>query len=69
MTAVVPPPTASAVADPGAYVPRLPVPTPTPLEACDAAVAELRAAADRWAGTNPRASGTCSARCCARRPP
>jgi hypothetical protein len=35
-------------AGPHPFVPRLPVPPPTPLEACDAAVAEVRAAADRW---------------------
>ncbi len=35
------------------YVPRQPVPDPTPLEACDAAVSELRAAADRWVRTSP----------------
>jgi acyl-CoA reductase-like NAD-dependent aldehyde dehydrogenase len=38
---------------PYAYVPRQPVPDPTPLEACDTAVAELRAAADRWVHTAP----------------
>ena len=35
------------------YVPRLPVPDPTPFDACDRAVAELRANADRWARTGP----------------
>ena len=35
------------------YTPRLPVPAPTPLDACDTAVAELRTAADRWARTDP----------------
>ncbi len=38
---------------PHAYVPRLPVPDATPLPVCDAAVAELRAAADRWVRTSP----------------
>lgn len=38
---------------PTAYVPRLPVPDATPLPVCDAAVAELRAAAERWVATSP----------------
>ena len=35
------------------YVWRVPVPGDTPLAACDAAVADLRAAADRWASEDP----------------
>ena len=35
------------------YVPRQPVPDPSPPEQCDAAVADLRAAADRWVRTSP----------------
>ena len=38
-------------AGPFPYVPRLPGPPPTPLAACDRAVAELRASADRWVTT------------------
>ena len=38
---------------PHAFVPRLPVPDATPLPACDAAVAELRARADAWVRTSP----------------
>lgn len=40
---------------PGPYpfVPRLPVPPDTPLEACDRAIADLRAGADRWVRTAP----------------
>jgi hypothetical protein len=50
MTAAAPARPDPAPAD--AWVPRLPVPAPTPLETCDAAVAELRAAADRWVRTD-----------------
>ncbi len=35
------------------FEPRLPVPAPTPLPACDAVVAELRAHADAWVRTSP----------------
>ncbi len=52
MTAVAPSPAPTSEATAAdAWLPRLPVPAPTPLETCDAAVAELRAAADRWART------------------
>ena len=39
-------------AGPHPFVPRLPVPPATSLEACDAAVADVRAAADRWTRTS-----------------
>ena len=44
-------PAALIPAGPYPWVPRLPVPAPTPLAACDAAVADLRRAADRWVAT------------------
>jgi len=55
------PPMPTPVADPSftippgpyPYVPRLPVPPDTSLEACDQAVAGLRANADRWVRTGP----------------
>ncbi len=48
-------PTHGFVLPPGPYpyVPRVPVPSPTPLDVCDVAVAELRAAAERWTRTGP----------------
>ena len=52
MTAVAPVPASPSPATADAWLPRLPVPSPTALETCDAAVAELRAAADRWARTD-----------------
>lgn len=52
MTVAEPPPAFSLPPGPYPYEPRLPIPAATPLETCDAAVAELRAAADRWATTD-----------------
>jgi hypothetical protein len=53
MTVADPPPGFWLPPGPYPFTPRLPVPAATPLDACDAAVAELRSAADRWARTDP----------------
>src|SRR4051812_43911065 len=53
MTLADPPPPFVLSPGPYAYEPRLPVPTPTPVDVCDTAVAELRGAADRWARADP----------------
>jgi hypothetical protein len=47
------PPVLAVPPGPEAWTPRLPVPAPTPLDACDRAVDELRANADRWVRTSP----------------
>ena len=55
-------------AGPHPYVPRLPVPDADAAAVCDEAVAELRAAADRWTRASAaEVAARCSTRCCGRR--